>query len=107
VRSLPAGYPQLAAYLNSDPDFAIYRRFGFLQSRLLIYRQYEIEVLQERLHQLDRDDDQKDQDPSVPDNPRLYSWRWDVKNPEGQSSPCERAKLMDEIERKLTKYSMV
>jgi hypothetical protein len=105
VCDLPSGYPQLAAYLNSDPDFTIFRRFGFLQNRLLLYRQAELEALQLELHHLDRDDDEKDRNPRFPENPRLYWWQWDTNHPETQSRISIRVRLMDKIEEKLMKYS--
>jgi hypothetical protein len=33
-----AGYPRLAAFLDSDENFMFYGRFGFLQARLLLYK---------------------------------------------------------------------
>src|SRR5215469_11608832 len=39
VYSCPEGYPRLAAFLDSDENFMVYRRFGYLQSRLLLEKQ--------------------------------------------------------------------
>ena len=52
----PKGYPQLAAFINSDENFLIARKFGFLRSRVLLYRQDELSVLEESLIALDDDD---------------------------------------------------
>jgi hypothetical protein len=56
------GYPNLAAFLDSDEGFAVYRRFGYLQSRILLRKQEELRVLEESLQKteqkiLDEDSD--------------------------------------------------
>jgi hypothetical protein len=43
------GYPNLGAFLDSDDGFAVYRRFGYLQSRILLRKQEELRVLEEKL----------------------------------------------------------
>jgi hypothetical protein len=69
------GYPNLAAFLDSHENFMLYaakpindcraahlltmnryRRFGYLQSRLLLQKQDELRILEERLDQMDQDD---------------------------------------------------
>jgi hypothetical protein len=59
VRTLeecPRGYPRLAAFLDSDENFMIYRRFGFLHARVLLQKQDELRELEEDLDQLDKKD---------------------------------------------------
>jgi hypothetical protein len=56
VGESPEGYPQTAAFLDSDENFMLYRRFGYLQSRILLHKQDELRVLEERLDRLDRED---------------------------------------------------
>jgi len=56
VRQFLDGYPNLAAFTNSDEDFAIYRRFGYLQARLLLDKQDHLRLLEERLDLHDRAD---------------------------------------------------
>lgn len=53
VQSCPRGYPRLAALADSDENFMIYRRFGYLQSRLLLEKQDELRSLEEELEILD------------------------------------------------------
>ena len=48
------GYPNLAAFLDSDRGFTIFRRFGYLQSRLLLDKQEELRLLEEKLSKLDK-----------------------------------------------------
>lgn len=55
--AFPAGYPRLAALLNSDENFIIFRRFGRLSARLLLHLQSELVVLQKKLDALDKGDD--------------------------------------------------
>jgi len=54
----PLGYPQLAAFINSDPNFLMCRRFGFLHTRVLLYRQDELAQLENDLVSLDAEDEQ-------------------------------------------------
>ena len=49
----PNGYPKLARFLDSDDNFMVYRRFGFLQTRLLLEKQDTLRVLEKRLDRLD------------------------------------------------------
>ncbi|KAL8675176.1 MAG: hypothetical protein Q9168_000429 [Polycauliona sp. 1 TL-2023] len=48
------GYPKLAAFANADPSFLIYRKFGWLHNRLLLYLQDEIVALEYKLNKLDQ-----------------------------------------------------
>ena len=59
VDELPPGYPQLAAFMNSDDNFLIARKFGYLRARVLLYRQDELSVLERDLIALDNDDKEK------------------------------------------------
>ncbi|KAL2010507.1 hypothetical protein VTN00DRAFT_6314 [Thermoascus crustaceus] len=54
LQSSPRGYPNLAAFLDSDENFAVYRRFGYLQSRLLLEKQDELRILEEELDHMDQ-----------------------------------------------------
>ncbi|KUJ19493.1 uncharacterized protein LY89DRAFT_731891 [Mollisia scopiformis] len=52
--SYPSGYPRLASIIDSDERFMLYRRFGILQTRLLLYKQDELRLLESRLDDLDQ-----------------------------------------------------
>ena len=56
MEDYPRGYPLLASFLDSDENFMIYRRFGFLHTRLLLYKQDELRALEEELDEMDRKD---------------------------------------------------
>jgi hypothetical protein len=54
VKTFPRGYPNFAAFLDSDESFMLYRRYGYLQSRILLEKQDELRLLEEQLDELDR-----------------------------------------------------
>src|SRR5437016_6910304 len=62
VDTCASGYPRLAAFVDSDPNFMIYRRFGYLRTRLLLYHQ---DVLRERERYLDMLDEETGRDPET------------------------------------------
>lgn len=62
VEECPEGYPELAAFLDSDENFMLYRRFGFVQARVLLEKQDELRLLEERLDDLDKAMRRKDED---------------------------------------------
>lgn len=54
VTKCPKGYPQLAAFLDSDEGYSIYRRFGYVQARLLLEKQDEMHQLEKKLIRVDK-----------------------------------------------------
>jgi hypothetical protein len=46
--------PHLAALVNTDDAFRIFRRFGSLRGRLILQRQIEIVELEQQLEKLDK-----------------------------------------------------
>lgn len=53
VEEYHRGYPRLAVLQNSDPVFAIFRRFGNLHARCLLLAQDELQGLEAQLWQSD------------------------------------------------------
>jgi hypothetical protein len=51
-----AGYPRLASFLDTDDNFMLYRRFGYLHSSLLLQKQDELRELEEALDNLDQEE---------------------------------------------------
>ena len=47
------GYRGFSAFLASDNDFLIFRRFGTLSARILLQLQDEITILEEKLEKLE------------------------------------------------------
>jgi hypothetical protein len=62
VHHTPMGYPRLAAFLDSDDNFMLYRRFGYLQSRVLLEKQDDLRQLEEALKRLDEEDVESGED---------------------------------------------
>ena len=60
VEQCPEGYPRLAALLDSDENFMLYRRFGFLQARVLLNKQDELRNLEKKLDRMDLADQNND-----------------------------------------------
>lgn len=50
----PRGYPNLAVFLDSDENFMVYRRFGYVQTRLLLEKQDELRKLEQKLDNYDK-----------------------------------------------------
>lgn len=87
MESFREGYPRLAAFMNSDEAFLMFRRFGHLHNRLLLQQQDELVELEDRLNQID----------SVETNAfNLCSRRADRN--------IERSQLLEEMRRKLREY---
>lgn len=52
------GIAEFAAYIGSDRDLALFRRFDTLGARTLLYLQLELLALEEQLHEYDEEDKQ-------------------------------------------------
>jgi hypothetical protein len=94
VLSCPKGYPRLAAVLDSDENFMLYRRFGFLQARLLLHKQDELAELEDELDELDQAD--------ALERPLLLQCRRNDDEKVG-----ERKKLLQKIDLKFKEYGAV
>lgn len=53
MKKFGRGYPNLAAFADSDESFGLYRRFGYLQARVILEKQDELRCLEESLDDLD------------------------------------------------------
>jgi len=95
VNDFPVGYPRLAAWVESDPNFTEYRQFKYLRHRCLLHLQDEIVGLERRLGKFDIRDSLEN--PAV-----LISRRRD----DDRDTP-RRAELLNEIKGKLKEYGKV
>ena len=86
----PEGYGKLAAYIDCDPNFRVYRKFGWLHNRVLLLIQDELQELEEELEMCDKWEAESG------DSVRLASHRED-KN-------AERLELFVAIKQKLDEY---
>ncbi|KAL8785187.1 MAG: hypothetical protein Q9213_003534 [Squamulea squamosa] len=86
------GYPKVASFANADPNFLIYRKFGWLHNRLLLYLQDELVALEYKLDKLDQNTFVHD------DEVKLKSRREDF------NSPGLRRDVIKQIAEKLREY---
>ncbi|KAI4277690.1 MAG: hypothetical protein LQ337_001563 [Flavoplaca oasis] len=56
IEDCPNGYPKVAGFMDSEDTFGIYRRFGFLYSRVLLSKQDELRRLEDDLDAMDHRD---------------------------------------------------
>lgn len=88
-----SGYGKVAAIENLDPDFSIYRKFGWLRNYALLHLQDELAALQHQLVEHDkwefRDGEQK----------RLVSRRLDYERPDSV-----RREIVASVHSKLKEY---
>jgi len=92
VDDFPTGYPKLAAWIDSDPNYAEYRQYKYLRNRCLLYLQGNLAVLERRLARFDEED-------ALEDSLVLKSRERD----DGQSLP-RRADLLGEIKSTIQEY---
>jgi hypothetical protein len=52
------GYPRLAAFMESDESFKMYRQFGYAHTRVLLHLQCEVAEMETRLKDMDERDAQ-------------------------------------------------
>lgn len=97
-------YRSLSIFLDSDENFKIYRRFGYLHARLLLRKQDEIRRLEAELDGLDDLDEAED----APNKQRARSRTVDIvaEKRELAEDPNLRTRtvVLDEIEEKLAAY---
>ena len=99
VESFPRGFPKLARFLDSDDNFMVYRRFGTVCSRLLLYKQDEISKMEGVLHSMDKTDERAKNEKC------LMSRTLDVER-DGipEFWPESRPQLMEKLEKKIVEY---
>jgi hypothetical protein len=101
VEETPNGFPRLAAFQSSEANFALYRSFSYLHSRVLLDLQDEITSLEKELDEIDIDDEMDDPN-------RLRSRELDeIRAAEGDSNQRSRRVILREIRTKLMEYGMI
>ena len=90
--SYPNGFPRLSAYMNSDEDVALFRRFGQSHTRLLNHLQVEITVLEKEILELDKADDADE------------STRQRLRNTIQNGRDIAQRKLLKQMQTKLNEY---
>ncbi|KAF1839783.1 hypothetical protein BDW02DRAFT_10134 [Decorospora gaudefroyi] len=100
LEDTPNGFPRLAAFQSSEPNFSLYRSFSYLHSRILLDLQDEITTLEKELDDVDLDDSSEDPD-------RLMSRDYDISQPVGEGEVRSRRVILGEIRTKLLEYDEV
>lgn len=54
IDNAQSGYPRLAVFMAHQPGAALFRRFGSVNTRMLLYKQAEIMCLKEELDDIER-----------------------------------------------------
>lgn len=101
VEDKHTGYRSLGTFLDSDENFMVYRRFGYLHSRTLLRKQDELRKLESELDDYD-DHDAKNNEQGC----RLLMSR-DSDEAADKKEPSDsrtRTKILDDIEKKLDIY---
>lgn len=75
VKDVPIGYSKLAAFIDLGDDLAIFRRFSRLHAQLLLYRQADIEEIEEDLAELDMIEAEEARIAGTPANVLNRSWK--------------------------------
>lgn len=100
VERYPEGYPRISAYIDSDSDTALFRRFGVLHARSLLYKQVELTELEAQLDKLDKEDEGK---PGA--DPNKWRLGHSISLNDGQMNE-KRRDLMKKIDEKLEEYGI-
>ena len=95
------GYPRQAAFADSDDSFMIYRRFGYIHSRLLLNKQDELRELEADLRDMDLIDASSEEGALCLKSRELDEERNDI-----QGLGPRRA-LLEKIEQKTLQYGML
>lgn len=98
VEDSPRGFPYVASYLDSEDTFAVFRRFGWVHTRLLLNKQDELRALESDLRAIDKMDGD-----NVSSSKYLQSRTKDNARqlPPGRTS---RQQLLDTLEKKTLEY---
>ena len=88
------GFPRLAALLNSNDSFTIFRGFGQCHARILVQLQVEITQLEKELQKLDKSDLEKEE----------LEYRLRVTGYEEEGCNTTKKELFSELRAKLIEY---
>ncbi|MCJ1452195.1 hypothetical protein MMC28_002537 [Mycoblastus sanguinarius] len=98
-----AGYPQLSSVMATHPEIAIFRTFGSLNTRNLLYLQAELVHLEKELSDIEREDSFSN---DASRQSFQYDWFCLQKSFEDGGDPFQWEKVL-EIRKKLSEYIQV
>jgi hypothetical protein len=102
------GYEDFSKYIASDADLSIYRRFGALGARNILYLQGELQALEAQLQKLD-DEDREEID-KLSDNRRrdvvwaAKSWESFYRQAGNEGRQAEKMKLVIRLREVMKEY---
>jgi hypothetical protein len=94
------GYPSFAAFIEQDQDAQIYRKFGSLSARSLLYQQSKLHALHLKLQELDNEDSKFEKNEDARKAARDWSYYCDESNPRARKQQA----LQREIKQKINEY---
>ena len=94
------GFPALSHFIAGDRQEAIYRRFGSLSARNLLYQQSELHRLEHELELYDEEDAQDLDDVSAQQRAR----QWESFAVDDSDSARLRRELQDRIKKRVKEY---
>lgn len=94
VEDYPNGWPKVAAFLEGCDSFGIYRRFGYIHSRLLVAHQTKITHFEQQLRDLDQSDEAGGESTDWRLKGSLQKERWDT----------AKIDLLKELEKEILAY---
>ncbi len=107
------GYAELAEFIASDDDFLLFRRFGALGARNLLYLQAEVQVLEAQLKQLDEDDRIDTMNASnISEKTKVErfarDWEFMIHNPRDENErQAKKLNLINSIRKAMKDYRML
>jgi hypothetical protein len=91
------GYERLARLIGTYPELAIYRKFSCLSAKLLLYKQAELQHLENELRIISQMDTRDS-------NKSVYAVSWEAMNEaSGPGDDLQRQKISEIVE-KMDKY---
>ena len=94
------GFPSLSHFIGGDSQEAIYRRFGSLSARNLLYQQSELHRLEHELELYDEEDAQDLDNVSAQQRAR----QWEYLAVDDSDSARLRRELQDKIKSRVKEY---
>jgi hypothetical protein len=104
MESYAAGFPDFAAYIASDAELAIYRRFSRLSARNLLYLQSELLELERAVDGFDTEDLQEQRGPDIDEARIPRRWEEFVEMSEKREKEKERMRIVREVRRLMKEY---
>ncbi|CAG8954500.1 hypothetical protein HYFRA_00004413 [Hymenoscyphus fraxineus] len=80
------GYRSLSTFLDSDENFMVYRRFGYLHSRVLLRKQDQLRTLEDELDDYDDSDIEKEEQEGPASRARMV-----LRSRDSDEAACKRA----------------